>query len=376
MSIRRSIMVICGTRPEAIKLAPLITQLKQAPQFDVTLCSTGQHREMLQQVFELFELSPDIDLDLMQDSQTLVDVTTNILSALDKIFKQHKPDLVIVHGDTNTTMSASLAAFYNGIAIAHVEAGLRTGNIHSPWPEEANRKITSVLADRNYAPTELARDNLLGEGVDANKIVVTGNTVIDELNTAVAKLKCDAALQSSIAAQLPELNKEKNLLLVTGHRRENLGEGIESLCRALEALADRHDVQIIWPVHLNPKVGDAVHPILGNKANVHLIAPVQYLQFVYLMDRAKLIITDSGGIQEEAPSLGIPVLVTRDTTERPEAVTSGTVKLIGSSYEVILSEATALLDDPVLHQSMSVAQNPYGDGLACSRIVDDLLNYL
>ena len=369
-------MVICGTRPEAIKLAPLITQLKHAPQFDVTLCSTGQHREMLQQVFELFALAPDIDLDLMQDSQTLADVTTSILSALDKIFKQHKPDLVIVHGDTNTTMSASLAAFYNGIAIAHVEAGLRTGNIHSPWPEEANRKITSVLADRNYAPTELARNNLLSEGVDADKIIVTGNTVIDALNTAVEKLKCDAALRGSIAAQLPVLNNEKNLLLVTGHRRENLGEGIESLCRALEALANRHDVQIIWPVHLNPKVGDAVRPILGDKANVHLIAPVQYLQFVYLMHRAKLIISDSGGIQEEAPSLGVPVLVTRDTTERPEAVSSGTVKLVGSSYQAILSEATALLDDPALHQSMSVAQNPYGDGLACGRIVDDLLNYL
>ncbi len=369
-------MVICGTRPEAIKLAPLIIGLKATPQLDVSLCSTGQHREMLHQVFELFDLTPDFDLDLMQDSQTLTDVTSNILSALDKLFEQHKPDLVIVHGDTNTTMSASLAAFYNGIKIAHIEAGLRTGNIQSPWPEEANRKITSVLADRNYAPTELSRDNLLGEGVDANKIVVTGNTVIDALNTAVEKLKKDAVLQSNITAQLPALNTEKYLVLVTGHRRENLGEGIESLCRALEELANRDDVQIIWPVHLNPNVGDVVHPMLAGKANVHLIPPVQYLQFVYLMDNARLIITDSGGIQEEAPSLGIPVLVTRDTTERPEAVSHGTVKLVGSSYQSILSESIALLDDPALHQSMSDAQNPYGDGMACRRIVDDLLNYL
>ncbi len=370
---RRSIMVICGTRPEAIKLAPLITRLRATPEFNVSLCSTGQHREMLHQVFELFQLTPDFDLDLMQDSQTLADVTTSILSALDKLFKQHKPDLVIVHGDTNTTMSASLAAFYNGIKIAHVEAGLRTGNIQSPWPEEANRKITSVLADRNYAPTELSRDNLLSEGIDAKKIIITGNTVIDALNTTIEKLTNDAALQGKIAARLPLIDTEKHLVLVTGHRRENLGDGIESLCRALEVLANRDDVQIIWPVHLNPKVGEAVRPILENKASVHLIPPVQYLEFVFLMEKAKLIITDSGGIQEEAPSLGIPVLVTRDTTERPEAVSSGTVKLVGSSYQTILSEATALLDDPALHRSMSVAQNPYGDGLACKRIVDDLL---
>ena len=376
MSDRRNVMVICGTRPEAIKLAPLITKLKATPQIDVSLCSTGQHREMLHQVFELFELTPDFDLDLMQEGQTLTDVTTNILLALDKLFKQHKPDIVIVHGDTNTTMSASLAAFYNGIKIAHVEAGLRTGNIQSPWPEEANRKITSVLANRNYAPTALSRDNLLREGVESDKIIITGNTVIDALNMSLDKLSSDTALLSEIAAQLPALSKEKHLVLVTGHRRENLGKGIESLCRALEVLANRDDVQIIWPVHLNPKVGDAVRPILGEKANVHLIPPVQYLEFVYLMDNAKLIITDSGGIQEEAPSLGIPVLVTRDTTERPEAVTSGTVKLVGSSYQTILFEATALLDDDALHQAMSVAQNPYGDGLACGRIVDDLVKFL
>jgi len=376
MSVRRSVMVICGTRPEAIKLAPLITKLKAAPEIDTTLCSTGQHREMLHQVFELFELTPDFDLDLMQTSQTLADVTTSILSALDKLFKQHKPDIVIVHGDTNTTMTASLAAFYNGIKIAHVEAGLRTGNIQSPWPEEANRKITSVLANRNYAPTELSRDNLLAEGVEASSIIITGNTVIDALNTTVAKLKSDQALQDSVAANLPKIDADKNLVLVTGHRRENLGEGIEALCKVLKELASRNDVQIIWPVHLNPKVGGSVRPILGEEANVHLIPPVQYLPFVYLMDNAKLIITDSGGIQEEAPSLGIPVLVTRDTTERPEAVTSGTVKLVGSSFDAILKEATALLDDPALHNAMSVAQNPYGDGLACGRIVDDLISYL
>jgi len=367
---------VCGTRPEAIKLAPLINQLKVADGIDVKLCSTGQHREMLEQVFDLFDLQADISLDVMRESQSLADVTTAILSGLQNVLENLKPDIVIVHGDTNTTMSAALSSFYAGIPIAHVEAGLRTGNIMSPWPEEANRKITGVLTARHYAPTESSRANLLAENIAAEKIVITGNTVIDALMEVSDKLDTETRLQDEVVRQIPNISKDKKLLLVTGHRRENFGVGFERFFAALKKLSQRDDVQIIFPVHLNPKVREPVHRLLHECRNIELIEPLDYLPFVYLMKKSYLIISDSGGIQEEAPSLGVPVLVTRDTTERPEAVSAGTVKLVGTDTDSIVREASRLLDSTDLYESMSRAINPYGDGKACDRIIKDLKHTL
>ncbi|MFK7889215.1 MAG: non-hydrolyzing UDP-N-acetylglucosamine 2-epimerase [Granulosicoccus sp.] len=369
-----SIMVVFGTRPEAIKLCPLVVALQRSPGISTTLCVTGQHREMLDQVLDLFDLKPDFDLDIMTPGQDLTDVTTAILTGLRDLFARHKPARVFVHGDTNTTLSTALAAFYAGIPVSHVEAGLRTGNIHAPWPEEANRKLTSVVTDRHYAPTDWARQNLLDEGVKSDTVVVTGNTVIDALKMIVDRLHADPGFRKSLDSRFDFLDKTRRLILVTGHRRENFGSGFDNICEALRILAMRDDVQIVYPVHLNPNVREPVNRILGASDNVFLLEPQDYLPFVYLMSKSFLIISDSGGIQEEAPSLGKPVLVMRDTTERPEALAAGTVKLVGTRSDTIVAAANELLDDDERYQKMSKAANPYGDGNACQLIIKDLLS--
>jgi UDP-N-acetylglucosamine 2-epimerase (non-hydrolysing) len=366
------VLSVFGTRPEAIKMAPVVLALASDPRFEGRLCITGQHATMLDQVMEIFGMTADSDLHIMRDGQGLTHITTAVLEGMERVFSNWRPDWVLVHGDTTTSMAAALSAFYGDIPVGHVEAGLRTRNLKSPWPEEANRQITGRLAKLHFAPTELSRQNLLAESVPANAVVVTGNTVIDALLIAQAKLDSDAALSSEIEASLPLLAAGKKLILVTGHRRENHDGGIARVCKALGALASRGDVQIIYPVHLNPKVRQAVEPILAGVSDVHLIEPVSYLPFVWLMTRAHLIVTDSGGIQEEAPSLGKPVLVTRDTTERPEAVDAGTVLLTGTSPEALIGHATRLLDDTSAYQSMAKAHNPYGDGFATRRILDAL----
>ena len=372
MPARQRLLVVCGTRPEAIKLAPLVLALRGDDRFELELCASGQHREMLRQVFSLFDLEPDHDLDVMRDGQGLAETTGAILNGLAPLLRERRPDRLIVHGDTNTTLSASLAAFYAGVPVAHVEAGLRTGNIRSPWPEEANRRIAAVLADRHYAPTERARANLLSENLPSGHVVVTGNTVIDALLMVSARLETDGRLARSVEERLPVLDERRKLVLVTGHRRENFGAGLESFCDALERLARRPDVQIVFPVHPNPKVREPVARRLGGVDDVVLIDPLEYLPFVALMKRAHFVISDSGGVQEEAPSLGVPVLVTRDTTERPEAVEAGTVVLVGTAAERIVEEAERLLEDAAHHRAMSNASNPFGDGRACDRIVEDL----
>ncbi|WP_148715348.1 non-hydrolyzing UDP-N-acetylglucosamine 2-epimerase [Chitinolyticbacter meiyuanensis] len=369
------VLVVFGTRPEAIKMAPVVESLKSDARFETRVCVTAQHRQMLDQVLELFAIQPDFDLDLMQPGQDLTDVTSRVLAGLRDVFSQWRPDIVLVHGDTTTTMATSLAAFYQRIAVGHVEAGLRTGNIYSPWPEEMNRKIAGAVSALHFAPTETARDNLLRENVDPAHVHVTGNTVIDALLKVEARLKQDALLADQMATRFAFLSENKRLILVTGHRRENFGGGFENICAALGELADRPDVEIVYPVHLNPNVQEPVRRILANRSNVHLIDPLDYLPFVYLMTRADLILTDSGGIQEEAPSLGKPVLVMRDTTERPEAVAAGTVKLVGTDRALIAAEAARLLDDTGAYAAMSQAHNPYGDGLAARRINDILANW-
>lgn len=366
-------MVVCGTRPEAIKMAPLVGRMKSQEEFQTILCSTGQHREMLDQVMSLFGLEPDIDLGIMRQGQDLIDVSTSVMLGLRQEFLANRPDLLLVHGDTNTTFAATLAAFYSGIPVGHVEAGLRTGNMLSPWPEEGNRKLTAALATHHFAPTRSARANLLAEGVDDAAISVTGNTVIDALLDVCEQLENDRNLRESIARSLPTLDTERRLILVTGHRRENFGRGFENICEAIADLARRKDTQIIYPVHLNPNVQEPVRRHLDGLPNVHLIPPQGYLEFTFLMTQSHLILTDSGGIQEEAPSLGKPVLVMRDTTERPEAVDAGTVALVGTAREQIVSAAARLLDDPEHWQSMSQSINPYGDGTASRRIIDTLL---
>ena len=368
------VLVICGTRPEGIKMAPLVVALKQQADLEVKLCVTGQHREMLDQVLALFDLVPDFDLNVMRPGQDLTGVTSAILTGLRDLFATYRPDRILVHGDTNTTFSAAIAAFYASIPVSHVEAGLRTGNIHSPWPEEANRKLTSVVTDRHYAPTPWAKQNLLAEQVPESAIVVTGNTVIDALLMTVARLDADADFRHSVEAQFPFLDDKRRLILVTGHRRESFGDGFVNICKALAKLAERDDVQIVYPVHLNPNVQQPVNRWLADNPRIHLIAPLDYLPFVYLMSRCHHIITDSGGVQEEAPSLGKPVLVMRNTTERPEAVEAGTVKLVGTVALQIIEASTHLLEDAAHYQRMSVANNPYGDGTACRAIVDDLLS--
>lgn len=362
------LLIVFGTRPEAIKMAPLVKALQQSPRFDVKVCVTAQHRQMLDQVLQLFKIRPDFDLDLMRPGQTLTQLTCNILHGMASVFAKFRPDWVLVHGDTTTTMAASLAAYYSQVGVAHVEAGLRTHNLFSPWPEEGNRQITGRLVSLHFAPTEASRQNLLSEGVSAQSIHVVGNTVIDALLSVSKLLDHDAALRVQMASRFQYLDPVKRLVLVTGHRRENFGAGFEAMCQALKAIATQPGVQVVYPVHLNPQVQEPVQRILGNVLNVHLIEPQDYLPFVYLMKRSHIILTDSGGIQEEAPSLGKPVLVMRDTTERPEAVAAGTVHLVGTNTRRIVTETLQLINDPTTYQRMAFAHNPYGDGTACKQI--------
>lgn len=369
----KNILLVFGTRPEAIKMAPLVLALRKYPQLRVRVCVTAQHRQMLDQVLNLFGLIPDYDLDLMQPGQDLYDITSRVLLGLKGVMQDAKPDLVLVHGDTTTTFSASLAAFYQRIPVGHVEAGLRTGDIYSPWPEESNRKLTGALTALHFAPTEGSRANLLAESIKDENIFVTGNTVIDALLQVVDKITTDSVLTAEFASTFDFIDPSKKLILVTGHRRESFGGGFERICHALKQLSEREDVQICYPVHLNPNVREPVERILSSAKQVYLIEPQDYLPFVYLMSQSYLILTDSGGIQEEAPSLGKPVLVMRETTERPEAVEAGTVKLVGTDDALIVSEVSRLLDDSSAYQQMSVAHNPYGDGRACERIADVIL---
>ena len=366
--MKKKILVIFGTRPEAIKMAPLVKEFEMAKEFEIKVCVTGQHRQMLDQVLDLFNISPDFDLNLMKAGQSLSELTCNILNGLDGVFAEYTPDWVLVHGDTTTTMGASLAAFYRKISIAHVEAGLRTRNIYSPWPEEANRQITSRLAKVHFAPTNQAKNNLLAENIQNERIDVTGNTVIDALLSVSNIIDNDKKLSLLFDSNFDYIDRKKKLLLVTGHRRENFGDGFESICRALKEIALDENVQIVYPVHLNPNVQDPVNRILGGIKNIFLIPPLDYLPFVYLMKNCYLILTDSGGIQEEAPSLGKPVLVMRETTERPEAVAAGTVVLVGTDAKRICAEVRHLLNNSDSYSTMTHAHNPYGDGLASKRI--------
>lgn len=369
------VLTVFGTRPEAIKMAPLVHALAQDASIESRLCVTAQHREMLDQVLHLFSLVPDYDLNIMRPGQELTEITSRILEGLKTVFADFTPDVVLVHGDTTTTLAASLAAFYHRIPVGHVEAGLRTGDLWSPWPEEANRTLTGHLASYHFAPTQRSQQNLQRENVPASRIFVTGNTVIDALFWVRDRVLSDAALHNSMAARYPFLDADKKMLLVTGHRRESFGGGFERICNALAEIARLHpQLQIVYPVHLNPNVSEPVNRILRGIDNIVLIEPQEYLPFVWLMDRAWLILTDSGGIQEEAPSLGKPVLVMRDTTERPEALDAGTVRLVGTDQQKIVSEVTRLLNDNEAWQTMSHAHNPYGDGLACQRIVEVLKN--
>lgn len=365
------VLSVFGTRPEAIKMAPVVTTLAAAEGVESRVCVTGQHREMLDQVLSLFAITPDYDLAVMKSGQTLGDVTSAVLSGLDGVLADFCPDVVLVHGDTTTTLSASLAAYYRQTPVGHVEAGLRTGNIYSPWPEEINRKVTGAIAELHFAPTEKSRVNLRNEGVPEDRVVVTGNTVIDALHDVVKLIDGDAALSSELADRFG-LVGGRRIILVTGHRRESFGGGFERICEALVRLAERPDVEVVYPVHLNPNVKGPVERLLGGHSNIRLLPPQDYLPFVYLMSRAELIITDSGGVQEEAPSLGKPVLVMRDTTERPEAVDAGTVRLVGTDVDRIVSAARELLDDAGAYRAMSRAHNPYGDGQAAGRILDAL----
>ena len=366
------VLIVFGTRPEAIKMAPVVTTLRQAEGIEAQVCVTAQHRQMLDQVLDLFGIRPDFDLNIMKVGQDLTDITTNILLGLRSVLREGCYDWIFVHGDTTTTLAASLAAFYEKTKVAHVEAGLRTGNFFAPWPEEMNRSLVGRIATLHFAPTPAAKANLLRENVKEEMIHVTGNTVIDALQQTVRKIEGSAELQACLAGQFAFLEPAKRLICVTGHRRENFGDGFERICLALKALGGRGDVQIVYPVHLNPSVQEPVRRILGGAENVHLIDPVDYLPFVYLMSRSYLVVTDSGGIQEEAPSLGKPVLVMREATERPEAVEAGTVRLVGTDERKIVAEATRLLDDPDAYESMARAHNPYGDGLACRRILEIL----
>lgn len=384
--MRKKVMLVFGTRPEAIKMAPLIKAFKKEFEtFETIVCVTGQHREMLDQVLRIFEITPDYDLNIMKQGQDLYDITSRVLLGLRDVFKKENPDIVLVHGDTTTSAAASLAAFYQKISVGHVEAGLRTYNIYSPWPEEMNRQITSRIAEYNFAPTALSKENLLKENINANKIFVTGNTVIDALYWVVDKIKSDNDLNNKLACDLKDAGYDVNrirqgskMVLITGHRRENFGEGFIHMCLAIKDLAHKYpDVDFVYPMHLNPNVRKPIHEVFGenldNWGNVFFIEPLEYLDFVYLMEKSTIVLTDSGGIQEEAPGLGKPVLVMRDTTERPEALSSGTVKLVGTDYDVIVREVSNLFDNPCEYEKMSKAINPYGDGKACERIVKNLM---
>lgn len=368
MNSRIKVLTVFGTRPEAIKMAPVVRALADAGDVEARVCVTAQHRQMLDQVLGLFEIVPDYDLDLMRDGQDLTDITANVLHSLRPVLAEFAPDLVLVHGDTTTTLAASLAAYYQRIPVGHVEAGLRTGNILSPWPEEVNRKVAGAIASLHFAPTERSSANLSSENVAADRIHVTGNTVIDALQDVVARIERDSALDTELSARF-DLDPQRRLILVTGHRRESFGGGFERICAALAAIAERPDVEIVYPVHLNPNVRAPVESLLSDRPNVRLIAPQDYLPFVYLMNRASIILTDSGGIQEEAPSLGKPVLVMRDTTERPEALDAGTVKLVGTDTALIVESVRTLIEDRQAYEDMSFAHNPYGDGRAAERIL-------
>ena len=378
-------MLVFGTRPEAIKMCPLVKRLQEEPEtFQTVVCVTGQHREMLDQVLDIFSIKPDYDLNIMKQGQDLFDITARVLTGMREVLKQVKPDVVLVHGDTTTSTAAALAAFYQQIPVGHVEAGLRTHNIYSPWPEEMNRQLTGRIASYNFAPTPLSRDNLLKENVDGGQIIVTGNTVIDALHMVVDRLKTDTALADKQKAVLLQagydtnrLDNGRRLVLITGHRRENFGDGFIQMCTAIKDLTQKYpDVDFVYPMHLNPNVRKPIHEVFGEKldnlGNMFFIEPLQYLEFIYLMEKSFIVLTDSGGIQEEAPGLGKPVLVMRDTTERPEALAAGTVKLVGTDYQKIVSEVSILLDNPTVYEKMSKAVNPYGDGHACERIVNFL----
>lgn len=375
-------MLVFGTRPEAIKMAPLVKEFqKRSDKFETIVCVTGQHREMLDQVLDIFDITPNFDLNVMKQGQDLYDVTSRVLTGMQDVLKTAQPDLVFVHGDTTTSMATALAAFYQQIPVGHIEAGLRTHNIYSPWPEEMNRQITGRIATYHFSPTMLSRQNLLDEGVKAARIIVTGNTVIDALHMVVKKIKDSKTLQLKLAKVVNQvgynttrLENGRKLILITGHRRENFGNGFISMCIAIKDLTKKYsNVDFVYPMHLNPNVRKPIHEVFGkdlsNLGNMFFIEPLEYISFVYLMEKSTLVLTDSGGIQEEAPGLGKPVLVMRDTTERPEAVTAGTVKLVGTDYNKIIEEVSALLDNDVHYKKMSMAINPYGDGQACSRIV-------
>lgn len=367
------VLTVFGTRPEAIKMAPLVKRLQEEDGIRGRVCVTAQHRQMLDQVLDLFEIRPDHDLNLMRPGQDLYSMTAEILQSLKPVLEQEQPDIVLVHGDTTTTFATTLAAFYQRIPVGHVEAGLRTGNLGSPWPEEANRKLTGALAQLHFAPTAASRDNLLRENVPEANIVVTGNTVIDALLSVQGKLESSEGLRDAMSRRFPFLRAGARLLLITGHRRENFGDGFERICRAIARLARHYsDMDLVYPVHLNPNVREPVSRLLSGYANVHLIEPQDYLPFVYLMTRSTLILTDSGGIQEEAPALGKPVLVMRDTTERPEAIAAGTARLVGTDEVSITDGVSLLLDDPAEYRRMAIAHNPYGDGKACERIARSL----
>ncbi len=374
----QKILIVFGTRPEAIKMAPLVKEFyKHTNSFETKVCVTAQHREMLDQVLELFDITPDYDLDIMKPKQDLYDVTSNVLLGMKAVLIDFKPDIVFVHGDTSTTFAAALAAFYQQISVAHIEAGLRTGDIYSPWPEEANRQLTSQITTYHFAPTDTSKHNLLKENTQERNIVVTGNTVIDALFLALEKIKSSLKLEKGIVTHLASLDyhisHEKKMILVTGHRRENHGQGFINICTALKELALHNpEIDIVYPVHLNPNVQKPVQELLSDIPNIYLIAPLQYEQFIYMMDKSYFIITDSGGVQEEAPSLGKPVLVMRDTTERPEALEAGTVKLVGTDTGLIIKEAQDLIDNPKAYSLMSQASNPYGDGNASQKVIEFL----
>ena len=385
----KKILLVFGTRPEAIKMCPLVKELKKYPKvFETIVCVTGQHREMLDQVLQIFDVQPDYDLDVMKHGQDLYDVTSKVLMGMKSVLNEVRPDLVLVHGDTTTSMVAALSAFYQHIPVGHVEAGLRTNNIYSPWPEEINRQITGRIATFNFAPTQLSHDNLLSENVPDKYVFITGNTVIDALHLVVDKIKGNQEMLSNIHDSLvrsgydtKRLDNGKRLILITGHRRENFGDGFISMCNAIKELTQKYkEVDFVYPMHLNPNVRKPIHEVFGDDlshlGNLFCIAPVEYLSFVFLMEKSYLVLTDSGGIQEEAPGLGKPVLVMRETTERPEAVEAGTVRLVGTDYLKIINEASLLLENPLYYNKMSQAINPYGDGHACERIVNVLKEIL
>lgn len=388
--MKKKVMLVFGTRPEAIKMAPLVKEFQKHPEdVDTIVCVTGQHREMLDQVLDIFKVTPDYDLNIMKSGQDLYDITSRVILGMRDVLKDAQPDVVLVHGDTTTSMAAALAAFYQQIPVGHVEAGLRTRNIYSPWPEEMNRQMTGRLTTFNLSPTPLSRQNLLDEGVEEEKIIVTGNTVIDALHMVVDRIKNDASLSASLAVRLKEQGYDvdrledgnRRLVLITGHRRENFGDGFKNICNAIKTLSESyHDVDFVYPMHLNPNVRRPIKEVFGDSLdfadNLFFIEPLEYLNFVYLMEKSDIVLTDSGGIQEEAPGLGKPVLVMRDTTERPEALVAGTVKLVGTDYDKIVTSMRELLDSKEKYEQMSKATNPYGDGLACGRIVEHIIKSL